>query len=372
MTGRKGAAAMLLAAVLLTAAPCRAAEVPQVSAAAWIVYDAGSGRVLAEHEAMQRRSIASTTKIMTALVALEQGKPDETVTVKPEHRKEGSSMYLRSGEEVTLEALLYGLLLASGNDAAECIAAHCGGTVEQFVARMNEKAAQLGMTETQFQNPSGLDAQGHYSCARDMAVLAAHALEQPALARIVSTVSATVGGRTFENHNKLLRRSEGCIGLKTGYTGDAGRTLVTACERGGLRLVCVTLGDGNDWADHEALYAWAFGEFAPVCAVRAGECHATVTVENGALGAVEAAAARSLVCAVRADEEVRVYAETDASVRAPVRAGDKLGEVCVTVDEAEIARVPLYAAADIDAAQEAQDDGLGILARIWRRIMTGE
>lgn len=347
---------------LAVCVPCRAADAPQTAAAAWIVYDAGSGRVLCAQNETQRRSIASTTKIMTALVALEHGAADERVTVRREHLVEGSSMYLREGEELTLEELVYGLLLASGNDAAECIAAHCGGSVAAFVALMNEKAAALGLTNTHFENPSGLDAQGHYSCALDMARLAAYALEQPTFLRIVSTATATVGSRTLSNHNKLLTRRSDCIGLKTGYTGDAGRTLVTACERDGLRLVCVTLRDGNDWNDHEALYDWAFGEFAPVCALRAGEVCGTVAVHGGALGAVDAVAAEAMVCALRADEAISLRIELADAVDAPVREGDALGWAVICCDDEELGRVALTAASDIDAAQQQEQPGF------WARL----
>ena len=161
-----------------------------------------------------------------------------------------------------METMLYGLLLASGNDAALAIAEHCCGSVEAFVGRMNEKAAALGLADTSFANPNGLDAQGHYSTARDMAVLTAHAMEHPTFARIASTSSAVVGGRTLTNHNKLLTSVDGCIGGKTGYTSKAGRTLVSCAERGGVRLVAVTLHDGDDWRDHAALYEYGFSQAA--------------------------------------------------------------------------------------------------------------
>lgn len=200
---------------LLGCVDCAAAQsAPQTGAEAFILMDAGSGRVLTGKNTEQELAIASTTKIMTALVALETGNLSDKVAVKQNHLKEGSSMYLRAGEVLTLEELLYGLLLPSGNDAAECIADHCGGGVERFVARMNEKAAALGMTHTSFANPSGLDAQGHYSCALDMARLAAYAMREPTFARIAATRTAAVGERMLGNHNKLLASLEGCTGLR--------------------------------------------------------------------------------------------------------------------------------------------------------------
>ena len=250
--------ALLALGLLLMLLPCRA-EAVQLSAAAAILMDADSGEVLYEKDAARKMRIASTTKIMTALVALERAKLTDTITVTASHMVEGSSMYLKPGEVVTVEELLYGLMLCSGNDAALALADCCGG-LAAFVSAMNDKAAALGMTGTSFANPNGLDDENHYSTARDMAVLAAYAAKDPTFRRICSTRTATVGGRTMTNHNKLLSQVEGCIGMKTGYTKAAGRTLVSCAERQGRRLVAVTLCDGNDWADHKALYEMGFAE----------------------------------------------------------------------------------------------------------------
>lgn len=238
------------------------AEALEVSATAAVLMDADMGQVLYEKNGDRQMLIASTTKIMTALVVLEHAAPDDVITVTPDHMAEGSSMYLRAGETVRVEELLYGLLLCSGNDAALALT-ECAGGLTPFVALMNEKAAALGMAHTSFANPNGLDADGHYSTARDMAVLAAAAVENPTFRRICSSRSVTIGQRTMENHNRLLRQVEGCVGLKTGYTRAAGRTLVSCTERDGCRLVAVTLQDGNDWADHAALYDYGFRLTAP-------------------------------------------------------------------------------------------------------------
>ena len=238
------------------------AEAVEVSATAAVLLDADTGQLLYEKNGDEQMLIASTTKIMTALVALEQAEPDDTVTVTREHMTEGSSMYLKPGETVRVEELLYGLLLCSGNDAALALT-ECAGGLEPFVELMNEKAAALGMTHTSFANPNGLDAEGHYSTARDMAVLAAAAMEEPTFRRICSSRAVTIGQRTMENHNRLLRQVEGCVGLKTGYTKAAGRTLVSCAERDGCRLIAVTLRDGDDWADHAALYEYGFRLTAP-------------------------------------------------------------------------------------------------------------
>ena len=261
--------AALWAAVSLMSCMTAAAEAVEVSAAAAVLMDADSGRLLYEKNGEKRMLIASTTKLMTALVALEQGGLQQEITVTGGHMAEGSSMYLRPGEKLTLETLLYGLLLSSGNDAALAVTECMGGAVP-FVARMNEKAAELGMENTHFANPNGLDDEAHYSTAEDMAKLAAAAMDDPVLRRVASTRTARIGGRTLTNHNKLLSRVEGCVGLKTGYTRAAGRTLVSCAERDGVRLVAVTLQDGDDWNDHASLYEQGFRVLRPVKAVERG------------------------------------------------------------------------------------------------------
>ena len=265
--------AALCAAVSLIGGLTAVTEAVEVSATAAVLMDADSGRLLYEKNGGKRMLIASTTKLMTALVALEQGGLQREITVTGSHMAEGSSMYLQPGEKLTLETLLYGLLLSSGNDAALAVTECMGGAVP-FVERMNEKAAELGMENTHFANPNGLDDEGHYSTAEDMARLAAAAMGDPVLRRIASTKTARIGGRTLTNHNKLLSRVEGCAGLKTGYTKAAGRTLVSCAERDGVRLVAVTLQDGDDWNDHAALYEQGFRVLRPVKAVERGLRHA--------------------------------------------------------------------------------------------------
>lgn len=340
---------------LLGCVDCAAAQsTPQTGAEAFILLDAGSGRVLTGKNTEQELAIASTTKIMTALVALETGDLSDKVTVKQNHLKEGSSMYLRAGEVLTLEELLYGLLLPSGNDAAECIADHCGGGVERFVARMNEKAAALGMTHTSFANPSGLDAQGHYSCALDMARLAAYAMREPTFARIAATRTAAVGERMLGNHNKLLASLEGCTGLKTGYTDNAGRTLVTCCERDGMRLIAVTLNDRSDWADHAALYEYGFAAFARKRAVARGEEYTLAPVRGGTQTGVSLTAGENFFYPVTAGEELLVSARLPEELTAPLAAGQAVGELIVSMDGEVLARVPLVCAEPVAAAEKKQ------------------
>ena len=171
-------------------------------------------------------------------------------------------MYLREGEKLSVRELLYGLLLHSGNDAATALACHIAGSEAEFARLMNEKAAELGMENSSFENPHGLDGEARHASARDMALLTAAALDNALFCEIVATKEISLAGRSFKNHNKLLWNCEGVIGVKTGYTKAAGRTLVSACAREGSTLICVTLCDGDDWNDHSRLYDWAFENFS--------------------------------------------------------------------------------------------------------------
>lgn len=361
-TMKRSCLPVLALCCMLTCVDCRAVEnVPQTSAQAFVLIDAESGRILAEKNMEEELAIASTTKIMTALVALERGELSDIVTVKGSHLKEGSSMYLRAGETLTLEVLLYGLLLPSGNDAAECIADHCGAGVDAFVARMNEKAAELGMEHTAFANPSGLDAAGHYSCALDMARLAAYAMQQPVFKRIAATRSASVGERSFSNHNKLLGLVEGCTGLKTGYTDAAGRTLVTCCERNGMQLIAVTLNDRNDWADHTALYEYGFSVYSRTTAVTRGEEYMLAPLRGGVKTSMPLAAKESFFYPLLAEEELTVSARLDEELCAPLTAGQSVGEILIALDGTELGRVPLICTESAAPAEKK----MGMLERLF-------
>ena len=270
------------AALLLTALrfPACAGD---VSAGSAILIDAASGEALYEKAPDERRLIASTTKIMTALVALEHCSPDEIVEIPPVcERTEGSSMYLRAGERVTVEELLYGLLLLSGNDAAMALADHCGGgDPARFVMEMNIRAQSLGLGDTSFENPHGLDGPKHYSTARDLARLAAHAMENPVFREIVATKSIVLNGRAMRNHNRLLWRMDEVCGVKTGYTKAAGRCLVSCAQCHGRRFIAVTLAAPEDWQDHETLYRAVFGALAEHTLLRAGQTAAVLPVLSG-------------------------------------------------------------------------------------------
>lgn len=330
---------LLLAAVCCLCMPAGAVE---TSATAAILIDADSGRVLYEKQADRQMLIASTTKIMTALVALEQSTPAELVTVSGYAAgTEGSSMYLKAGEQLTLETLLYGLLLCSGNDAAVAVAEHIAGSETAFAKLMNEKAAELGMTNSSFANPNGLDHEKHYSTARDMAKLACAALKNPTLMRIASTKSVRIGGRTMNNHNKLLSMQSGCLGLKTGYTRAAGRTLVSCMEKNGQRLIAVTLQDGNDWADHQTLYAYGYDTYPACRGAVPGEVLQYAAVSGGLQATVPLVSVGSFSWPVAETEVLEMNIELDAPLTAPLRAGTRAGQAVFRLDGREVGRVDL-------------------------------
>ena len=262
-TVRKAAAALCAAAFFLGAVRAsRAAQLappPQVSAKSAALLDGTTGECLCEKNGDQRALIASTTKIMTGLLVCEAGDLDRTVTV-PETAAgtEGSSMYLKSGETLTRRELLYGMMLHSGNDAALTLAISVSGSEAAFVRQMNRRACALNLTQTHFANPHGLDSGENYSTALDLVRLAQAALQNEQFRAVVSTKTITCAGRALTNHNKLLWRYDGCIGVKTGYTRHAGRILVSAAERGGRMLIAVTISDPDDWRDHVSLLDYGF------------------------------------------------------------------------------------------------------------------
>lgn len=336
-----------------------------VSAAGAILVDADTGRVLYGHNADEVRYIASITKLMTALVALESGhRLDEVVEILPEYTGiEGSSMYLQAGERLTLEALLYGLLLASGNDAAEAVAAYCAGTVEQFVSQMNRRAAMLGMTHTRFLNPSGLTQEGHCSTAEDMAKLACACMKNETIARIVATREISVAGRTFTNHNKLLWRYDGCIGMKTGYTERSGRTLISCAQRNGQKRIVVTLDDPNDWVDHTVLLDYGFSAYTNTSQIQAGKLVARLPVKGSILPFVDVVAASDVVYPLKAGERLQTEISLIEHVEAPIQKGDTAGTITWYLDGSVVGMCALVYRNSI-ARQTTQ--ARGFLMRLFR------
>lgn len=305
-----------------------AAPAPDISASCAVLMDVDSGRVLYSRNPEEPRSIASITKLMTALVTVEcLDDLSRQVTVLPAWTGiEGTSLYLKAGEQLSVETLLYGLLLHSGNDAAVALAEICAGDVETFVGWMNQRAKDLGMTHTHFADSHGLSSENHYASAMDMARLAA-CLEHPKLQEIVSTRTITMEGRSLVNHNKLLWQYPDCTGMKTGYTRQAGRTLVSSAERGGQRLVCVTLNDRNDWADHAALLDYGFLQYPQRVLGEKGEMMGRVPVEGSLLHTLPAVMRETVRYPMEEGEEVRAEVDLPEQVQAPVKAGAIAGQV---------------------------------------------
>ncbi len=332
-----GMAAALLAAVLLFSF-----DVSALSAQKAVLMDAQTGRVLYSKNPDTQSLIASTTKIMTALVVCEQCNvldrmriPKEAVGI------EGSSMYLKEGEILTIQELLYGLMLQSGNDAAVALAIYCGGTVEGFAGLMNDKAYRLGLENTHFANPHGLDAPGHYSTARDMAVLAAYAMDNPIFAQTVSTKTVNVTGRTLTNHNKLLWQLPGADGVKTGYTKAAGRILVSSTTRDGRRLVAVTINAPNDWSDHKTLMEQGFSAFSLKELVQKGQILGYKEIAGGQAGQVALIATEGFTYPLTEKEEPRIVLPGLGFVYAPVAEGQSAGYAYVVLGEKTVGRIPM-------------------------------
>lgn len=334
-------AAALIAAAVLFSIPAQAA--PSVSARSAILMDGMTGRVLWEQRADETALIASTTKIMTGLLVAEQCSLESEVRIPKEAVGiEGSSLYLKEGELLTVEALLYGMMLHSGNDAAAALAVFCSGSLPGFVEQMNLRAKDFGLDQTHYANPHGLDSEDNYSTARDLAKLTTFAMENPVFHRVVSSKSAVFGSRIFTNHNKLLWCYEGTVGVKTGYTKSAGRILVSCAERDGRRLVAVTISDPDDWRDHMEMLDFGFKDFSDRQIVRAGEILAEVPVIGGAEETVHAVPADAYHYPTAPEEQVELVCELPEFVYAPVLAGEPAGQAVVLIDGKQMTTIPLF------------------------------
>lgn len=340
----------ILAVMLLQPIVARAETMPSVSSLSAVLYEPQSGRFLYEKDGNTRRPMASTTKLMTALVAADLLPMDQTVTV-PEKAVlvEGSSMGLRGGDCLSVRDLLTGMLLSSGNDAANAVALVSCGSLPAFSHRMNEKAAHLGMYNSVFVTPSGLDEGEHGSTARDMALLGAAVLQNEELARICSLKSATVHignparAVPLSNHNRLLKLYEPTIGLKTGFTKKSGRCLVSAARQDGVTLVVASLNGGDYWNDHMALYRYGFS-LTQSCELTVPSLPA-MSVCGGTESAVSLVAEHPSEAVLLKTEIDRVRCEIrlPAFVWAPVEEGQILGEAVYLVDERILHKMPLKA-----------------------------
>ncbi|MBQ9742941.1 MAG: D-alanyl-D-alanine carboxypeptidase [Ruminococcus sp.] len=357
--------------LLFCVGPQASAQQVSVSAGSYVLYCADNGKVLCGENQHTRAGMASTTKIMTALIALEYASTaDEVVEFTEDMIAEGSSMYLKVGDKLHLSDLAAGMMTVSGNDAANAVALAIGGSMEGFAEIMNRRAKQLGMENTNFVTPSGLDAQEHYSTPYDMALLMAHAMSNDDFAQLTEKTSVSVefvnpqGQKvTYTNHNKLLSMYSSCVGGKTGYTKSTGRCLVTCARQNGMTLVAVTFNDREDWQDHISLYEYGFGNFSPVDSAASDSTY-TVSVLGSRRNTLTAKAQVTQRCIVEADKAQSVICQVylPPVVYAPVKKGDTLGKVVYSLDGEIIQEIPLIAGESAAYMESAP------LTRLWRRI----
>ena len=354
-----GTAALILAAVLFFEIPAKA-----ISAEKAIVVDRVGNTVVFEKNADDRSLIASTTKIMTALLICENCNVLSTVRIPREAVGiEGSSLYLKEGEVLTVQDLLYGLMLRSGNDAAVALAIHAAGSVENFTLWMNQRAYELGMTESHFENPHGLDGKSHYSTARDLAILSMEAMKNPIFQKTVSTKQIRCGNRYLKNHNKLLWRYSGCDGIKTGYTKAAGRILVSSAFRDGRRIVAVTINDPDDWNTHETLLNRGFGRLKKTLLIHKGQRLQYLTVIGGQTETVPIYAGSDFCFPIASGERAVTILPGPGFVYAPVAAGGRAGEAMVLISGTVVGRIPVYFGKTIEQTEEKRS--------FWNRIIGG-
>ncbi len=343
---------------------------PEIAARASVLLDRASGRILYAQNADELLPIASTTKIMTAMLALERSKPDEIVTAsKNASGVSGTSIYLAEGEQLTMHQMLLGLMLRSGNDAAVAIAEHVAGDVEEFVSLMNARAKAIGAT-ARFANPNGLDLDDNGASALGLAKIACQALDNPDFRKLVSTLSATIPWagnvylRSLSNKNRLLKTYEGATGVKTGFTSRAGRCLVFSAQRGGMELVGVVLNCGAWFDAAESMLDWGFENFHPVRLLAAGEIASEIPVAGGVLSYVRAVTRENFDVPVANAERCELKLDTPERLEAPVAAGQVLGFANAVADGKVVASAPLYAAEAVEKRDYASI--LKRLLRFWR------
>mgnify|MGYP000989351143 CR=1 FL=1 len=344
---------------------------PAVTAKSAIVIEAQTGKILYALNADERRYPASTTKIMTLIVALERGKADDIVTASPNAAAaEGSSLWLTPGEQLKLLDLMYGMMLISGNDAAVAIAEHIAGSVDNFAGLMTAKAHEIGALNTNFTNTNGLPDPNHYTTAHDLAIITAYGYKNPLFTKIVSTKNAVIPWpektipRDLYNENRMLWLCNGGNGVKTGYTSLAGRCLVTGANRNGIQLVAVVLDSERMWDDSIALLDYGFEQFTPLVLYNKGDILKTARIKNGTSDFVRLEATAKVTVPNFFDDSDGFTTVIDIPDRleAPVSAGQKIGEVKIIYKNREINQVDLVAAESVDRKS--------LLGTIWGSVRT--
>lgn len=349
--------AALAAAMLWLVAPAAATPGPRPEARSWTLIDARTGAVLDSHASARSLPIASTTKLMTAYVAMQELPLDKMVRAAPYHPIYGESLLgLRTGQRISVRDLLYGLILRSGNDAAHDLALAAAGSLPGFVTQMNRRAAALGLADTHYANPVGLDQRGNYSSARDLATLTQHLMRIPAFARIADSRGATLRSvrppRRISTINELLLDAPWVTGVKTGHTFDAAYCLVGSGRRKGVDLISVALGAPSDEArfrDNLELLEYGFSQYRRRLPIRAGQDLAEPAIRYSG-GELPLRAAETVAVGVRRGQRLSVEVRAPSAVAGPVRRGASLGRAAVFVDGRRAASVPLRASRAIPAA----------------------
>ena len=326
-----------------------------VSAQSAIVIDAVSGRVLFKKNAYERRGMASTTKIMTALLALERLNVDDIVTVSAVAAgTEGSSIWLSPSEKMSVNDLLYGLMLSSGNDAATALAEYTSGSVEAFTLLMNRRALEIGAYNTNFTNPHGLPDSNHYTTAYDLALIAAEAMKNQAFAEIVATKNKTISwegsqwDRSLSNHNKLLKMYDYATGIKTGFTKKDGRCLVSSAQKDGRLHICVTLNAPDDWNDHIAMHEYCFAEYKAYNACEKGDSAGIFANEETECDDVYMIFENNFTASLTAQEIENIKIKKFFEVNYPVVKNQVVGRADIYCADECIGSVRLISANDAD------------------------
>ncbi len=326
-----------------------------VSARGAALYEPETNTFLYSKNSNARLAMASTTKIMTAFIALEKLDPEEYIIVDERAvGVEGSSIYLKAGEALKAIDLVYATLLQSANDAAEALAYRISGSIEEFSCIMNEKARSLGLEDTKFENPHGLDAKNHYTSAHDLAIIASTALKNESFKTICSTYKKEIISsemtRVLVNHNKMLKRYDGCIGIKTGYTKKSGRSLVSAAERDGLTLISVTINAPDDWNDHKKMLDYGYGKLEAVMLAKSGEFSYQIPVIDGVKDYINISNKKSeKMIFYKGDSDFEAQVKLSRYVSAPVSQGAVLGKVLFIKSGKIISSLDLTADTGIDS-----------------------
>ncbi len=367
MNRRHCAAILLAVGLALMSAPGALARQPRVEARAWALIDARTGEVLTSHAASRELPVASTTKLMTAWVALHELPLEKIVRAAPYHASHGESLLgLRAGERISVRDLLYGMVLVSGNDAAYDLAIAAAGSERRFVRQMNRRARALGLANTHYANPIGLDQRGNYSSARDLTTLAQHLLQIPAFAKVADSRSAVLRSlrppRRIISINQLLRMAPWVNGVKTGHTSGAGYVLVGSGRRKGVELISAAVGaptDEDRFSDNFRLLNYGFSLYRRRTALRSGQRLAEVKIGNAG-GDLALISPRTVKVTVRHGQRLSLRIDAPSAVQAPIHRGAPIGHVTVFVGDWRAATVPLRAAGSIPPAGAEADAGSSI------------